>query len=171
MTRKIAVALLIVCAALCAAASAAHSAIPKKGSVAIVVGGYYEQHILSVQAIFVRELRANGYRVVDEKKLAEMRRSEAARLALEGDVDAIMRLGSKYRVDTVITANIEEGRPMLNPFEMFTGTASIVVLASSGANMIYGDTSFAKKVGYTPDEAVLKSVEAAATAAAKKLAM
>ncbi|MDR1580614.1 MAG: hypothetical protein LBS35_09680 [Synergistaceae bacterium] len=170
MTKKIALSL-VICAALCAAAAAAQAAIPKKGSVAIVVGGYDEQHILSVQAIFVRELRANDYKVVDEKKLAEMRRNEAARLALEGDVDAILRLRSKYKVDTVITANIEAGRPMLNPFDLFTGTASIVVWASSGANMIYGDTSFGKKVGYTPNEAAQKSVEAAASIAAEKLTL
>jgi len=147
----------------------AEAAIPKEGSLAIVVGGVDEMHSLTAQAIFLRELRANGYKVVDEKTLNSMRRSEAGRLALQGDVDAIMRLSSRYGIKTFVTAYIRAGQPIINEFKLYTGTASIAVEARSGANMIYGDTASGKQVGYSPDEAAQKSIEAAATLAAKKL--
>jgi hypothetical protein len=162
-------AVMLIAGMFCFCVSQAGAAIPKKGSIALIVGGDDEQYIESVQAILIRELKANGYKVVDEKKLAAERKSQAARLALQGDVNAILKLSSKYRVSVVITASIRAGEPMMNEFELFTGTASIAVRARSGANEIYGDTSSAKQVGYTPEEAVQKSVDAAAALGASKL--
>jgi hypothetical protein len=126
-------------------------------------------HTLSAQAIFIRDLRAGGYKVVDESTLNSMRRSEAGRLALEGNVQAILGLSKKYGIGTFITAYIRAGWPMENEFKLFTGTASIAVQARSGANIIYGETVSGKQVGYTPDEAAQKSIEAAAQLATKKM--
>ena len=147
----------------------AQAAIPKQGSVAIVVGGVDEMHTLSAQAIFVRDLRAAGYKVVDEKTLNSMRRSEAGRLALEGNVNAILSLSSKYGISTFITGYIRAGAPVENEFKLYTGTASIAVQARAKADLIYGETVSGKQVGYSPDEAAQKSIEAAAALAAKKL--
>jgi hypothetical protein len=164
------VLLILFAAAFFCGTGSAEAAIPKKGSVAIVVGGVDELHTMSAQSIFVRDLRASGYKVVDEKTLNAMRKSEAGRLALEGNVDAIMKLSSKYGVSTFITAYIRAGQPVVNEFQLYTGTASIAIQARSGANMIYGDTVSGKQVGYTPDEAAQKAIETAAALAAKKLA-
>jgi hypothetical protein len=154
---------------LCLCVSQASAAIPKKGLVAIIVGGDDEHYIESVQSILIGELRTNGYKVVDEKKLAAERKSQVTRLALQGDVKAILKLGSKYGASVVITARVRAGEPVMNEFELMTGTASITVRARSGSNEIYGETFSAKQVGYTPEEAVQKSVDAAALLAARKL--
>ena len=147
----------------------AHAAIPKQGSVAIVVGGVDEMHAASAQAIFVRVLRANGYSVVDEATLNSMRRSEAGRLALEGNVQAILNLSSRYGISTFVTAMIRADQPRINQFNLYTGTATIAVQARAGANMIYGDTVSGREVGYTEGEASQKSIEAAADVAARNL--
>jgi len=148
----------------------AQAAIPKQGTVAIVVGGVDEMHTLSAQAIFVRDLRASGYKVVDESTLNSMRRSEAGRLALEGNVNAILSLSSRYGISTFITAYIRADSPVVNEFKLYTGTASIAVQARAKADLIYGDTVSGKQVGYTPGEAAQKSIEAAAALAARNLA-
>ena len=166
---KIGAFLLAVLAAAFACLGSAEAAIPKKGSVAIVVGGEDELHAMSAQSIFLRELRAAGYKVVDEKTLNAMRKSAAGRLALEGNVDAIKKLSSQYGISTFVTAYIRAGSPVKNEFQLYTGTASIAVEARSGADMIFGDTASGKQVGYTPDEAKQKTVEAAASVAVKKM--
>jgi hypothetical protein len=147
----------------------AEAGIPRQGSVAVVVGGVDEMHALAAQAIFLRELINNGYSVVDESTLNVMRRSEEGRFALQGNVEAIKRLSSRYGIGTFVTAYIRAGWPERNEFRLYTGTASIAVQASTGANMIYADTASAKQVGYTFSEATQKSIEAAAIIAAQKL--
>jgi hypothetical protein len=151
-------------------ARGADAAVPKKGTVAVVVDGWDDQHNASAESILVQVLLSNGYKIVDQKKLAEIRRSEAGRLALEGNVDAIMKLSSKYGVSTVITARIQAGMPMQNEFGLFTGTASMAVKATaSNGTLLYADTVSGKQVGYTPDEAAQKSIEAAAKVAVGKM--
>ena len=150
--------------------SSALAALPKQGSIAILAIGPSDQHAASVAAILTRELIANGYKVVDPDTLAAIRRNKAARLALEGNVDAIMRLGSQYGFSTMITAELKAGRPVVNEFQLYTGTSSIAIMVmSSGGQMIYADTVMGKQVGYTPDEAAQKSIEAAAKSAVKRM--
>jgi hypothetical protein len=148
----------------------AHAALPAKGSIAILTKGPSEQHTASVASILTRELVANGYKVVDPNTLAAIRRNKAARLALDGNVDAIMKLGKQYGFSTMITAQLEAGRPVVNEFDLYTGTSSIAIMVmSSGGQMIYADTVMGKQVGYTRDEAAQKSIEAAAKLAVSRM--
>lgn len=141
-----------------------------KGSVAILTKGPSAQHGASVAAILTREIISKGYKVVDPNKLAEIRRNKAAALALDGNVDAIMRLGRQYGFSTMITAQLQAGNPVLNEFKLYTGTASLAVMVmSSSGQMIYADTVMGKQVGYTPDEAAQKAIEAVARLAVKKM--
>ena len=148
----------------------AFAALPEKGSIAILTKGLSDQHMASVAAILTRELVANGYKVVDPNTLAAIRRNKAAALALDGNVDAIMRLGKQYGFSTMITAQLEAGRPVVNEFQLYTGTSSIALMVmSSSGQMIYADTVMGKQVGYTRDEAAQKSIEAAAKLAVKRM--
>jgi nucleoside diphosphate kinase len=144
--------------------------LPKKGSIAVLVKGPSEQHAESALSIMIQQLTAKGYKIVDQNKLAQIRRSKAAQYALEGDVDAIMKLSSQYGVSTTVTVTVTAGRPVENEFKLLTGTASAAVRAvSSGGVMLYGDTISGKQVGYTPDEASQKALETAVKTAADRM--
>ena len=70
----------------------------------------------------------------------------------------------------MITAQLQAGKPVLNEFQLYTGTSSLAIMVmSSGGQMIYADTVMGKQVGYTPDEAAQKSIEAAAKLAVQKM--
>lgn len=160
---------MVLCSLLTISASA-FASIPTKGSIAILAIGSSEQHAASVASILTRELVANGYKVVDPDTLSAIRRNKAARLALDGNVDAIMKLGKQYGFSTMITAQLEAGRPVVNEFDLYTGTSSIAIMVmSSGGQMIYADTVMGKQVGYTRDEAAQKSIEAAAKSAVNRM--
>jgi nucleoside diphosphate kinase len=144
--------------------------LPKKGSIAVLVKGPSEQHAESALSIMIQQLTAKGYKIVDQNKLAQIRRSKAAQYALEGNVDAIMKLSSQYGISTTVTVTVTAGRPVENEFKLLTGTASAAVRAvSSGGVMLYGDTISGKQVGYTPDEASQKALEAAVKTAADRM--
>ena len=142
----------------------------KTGSIAVLVKGEWEHHNASVAALVSQRLVAKGYKVVDEKKLAAIRQSKAAMAALNGDVDAIIRLSSQYGVGTTITLNAQAGAPARNEFNLMTGTASVAVMAvTSGGSIVYSDTVQGKQVGYTSDEAAQKAIEAAALLAVDRM--
>jgi hypothetical protein len=142
----------------------------KTGSIAVLVKGNWDHHNASVAALVSQRLVAKGYKVVDEKKLAAIRQSKVALAALNGDVDAIIRLSSQYGVGTTITLNAQAGAPVRNEFNLMTGTASVAVMAiTSGGNIVYSDTVQGKQVGYTPDEAAQKAIEAAALQAVDRM--
>ena len=144
--------------------------LPKKGSVAVLVKGVSDHHNASVAALVSQQLVAKGYKVLDPNKLAAMRKSAAARLALEGNVEAIMNLGKKYGVGTTITINARTGRPVLNELNLYTGTSSTAVMAvTSGGSVVYSDSVQGKQVGYTSDEAAQKAIEAAALLAVERM--
>jgi hypothetical protein len=144
--------------------------LPKKGSIAVLVKGVSDHHNASVAALVSQRLVAAGYKVVDPNKLAAMRRSAAARLALEGNVEAIMNLSKQYGVGTTITVNAQTGWPVLNEFKLYTGTSSAAVMAvTSGGRVVYSDTVQGKQVGYTEDEAAQKAIEAAALLAVDRM--
>lgn len=154
---------------LCLASGAAHAALPK-GSIAVLVKSTSAQEAAQTASVFTRQLIAKGYKVVDPQKLEAIRRSKAAALALDGNVDAIMKLGKQYGFSTMITAQVEAGRPVLNEFQLYTGTSSVAVMVTaSNGNQIYADTVAGKQVGYTPSEAQQKSLEAAAALAVKRM--
>ncbi|NLL37005.1 MAG: hypothetical protein GX256_05740 [Fretibacterium sp.] len=144
--------------------------LPKKGSIAILSRSESRQHAALATSLFSQELISKGYKVVDPKRLEAIRKSKAAVAALDGDVNAIMNLGKQYGFSTMITLNVRAGRPVLNEFDLYTGTASVAVMvtASSGQE-IYADTARGKQVGYTEDEAQDKALEAAVVTAVKKM--
>ena len=151
-------------------ALSAEAAIPKNGSVAVLTKGYSPQYNASTASIITRELIASGYKVVDPATLDKIRRSKAAAAALNGDVNAIMNLGRQYGFSTMVTADVEAGNPVINEFKLYTGTASVAVMVtSSGGSQLYADTASGKQVGYSPDEAAQKSVEATAKLAATRM--
>ncbi|MDR1376337.1 MAG: hypothetical protein LBJ22_02405 [Synergistaceae bacterium] len=144
--------------------------LPKKGAIAGVAKAPSEQHAESALSIMIQQLTAKGYKIVDQNKLAQIRRSKAAQYALEGNVDAIMKLSSQYGISTTVTITVTAGEPVENEFKLLTGTASAAVRAiSSGGVMLYGDTVSSKQVGYTPDEAAQKALEAALMTAADRM--
>ena len=144
--------------------------LPKAGSIAVLVKGISDHHNATVAAIVSQRLVAKGYKIVDEEKLAAIRQNKVAIAALNGDVDAIIRLSSQYGVGTTITINAEVGQPVVNEFDLMTGTASVAVMAvTSGGKIVYSDTVQGKQVGYTYDEAAQKSIEAAALLAVDRM--
>lgn len=153
----------------CLTPGAAHAALPN-GSIAVLVKSASAQEAAQTASVFTRQLLAKGYKVVDPKKLEAIRRSKAAALALDGNVDAIMKLGRQYGFSTMITAQVEAGSPVLNEFQLYTGTSSVAVMVTaSNGSQIYADTVAGKQVGYTPSEAKQKSLEAAAALAVKRM--
>jgi hypothetical protein len=163
----------VLAVALCLALSflgTAESAIPKKGAIVVLVKGPSQKHVESATAIIIRELKAKGYNVVDQKRRDAIRSSKAAALALDGNVEAIMKLGSQFGFSTFIGVHAEADEPRMNEFELYTGTATLSFVAtSSNGNHIGGDTFSAKQVGYSIAEAEQKSLEAAAKIATAKL--
>ena len=148
----------------------AEAAVPKSGSIAILVKGPSPQHAASTASIVTQELIAKGYKVVDPQKLESIRKSKAAALALDGNVDAIMKLGKQYGFSTMITLQVKAGDPRINEFQLYTGTASVAVMATgSNGSQLYADTVSGKQVGYTEDEAAQKSLEAAAKLAVSRM--
>ena len=140
------------------------------GTIAVLVRGISEHHNAAVAALVSQRLTARGYRVVDEGRMAAIRQNRIAIAALDGDIDAIIRLSSQFGVGTTITINAQAGEPVLNEFRLLTGTASVAVMAvTSAGNIVYSDTVQGKQVGYTPDEAAQKSIEAAALSAVDRM--
>ena len=142
----------------------AEAALPKS-SFAVLANGPSPQHTKSTEAIVTRQLLNKGYKVVDPKKLEAIKRDRIARLALAGDVEAILKLSSGHGA-TMIVIQVEAGQPVINEFKLYTGTSSLAVtVGAPNGSIIYAETTMGKQVGYTSDEAAQKSIEAAATRA------
>lgn len=142
--------------------------LPKKGDIGVVVEGSDPQHVAIAEAMIIEELASRGYRVVDEAKMKRIKmaaaRAQAARYALEGNVEAILRINAHYSAAATIVAHVEAGRPELNEFRLYTGTASAALLAvTSGGRKLGGKTSYAKTVGYTADETRHNALKQAVT--------
>jgi hypothetical protein len=165
--------------ALCGVLTSAEAAVPKGELIAVVADGSNAQHISSAEAIVTQQLLMNGYKPADEKKMKQLasaanasRKSEAVKLALQGNVKAIMNLGAKVGLSkfTTVAIRVDAGRPAVNEFQLYTGTATFTIMVtSSGGARLYADSVSAKQVGYTADEAAQKSIEAAAKLAASKM--
>ena len=125
----------------------------------------------AAESIVKRELLAGGYPVVNEAQLEKMKRNKAAALALQGNAEAIMRLGKSYNVKILLRGQASMHEPRLNEFQLYTATANISVQAYSTANgkYIFSDTVMAKEVGYTADEAREKALAAAAQIMAQNI--
>jgi hypothetical protein len=156
-------------------ASAQKPALPKKGDIVVVVDGSDDQHRSIVESVIVQELVNRGYRVVDEKKMKQIRASAAARkavqLALAGDMAGLAKLSGSYNASAAIALRVEAGQPRENEFNLYTGTASVtfVVKISGGSQSTGSSSASAKKVGYTEEEAARLAVEESARMAAEKM--
>ena len=131
--------------------------LPKRGDIAVLVEGDNKQHIAIAEAMIIEELASRGYRVVDEAKMKRIKaaaaRAKAAIYALEGNVAGILSLNAHYSAAATIVARVQAGQPRMNEFQLYTGTASVVLLAvTSGGVKLGGRTADAKTVGYTIDE-------------------
>jgi hypothetical protein len=141
----------------------------------VVVDGSDDQHRSIVESVIVQELVNHGYRVVDEKKMKQIRQSAAARkavqLALAGDMAGLAKLSGSYNASAAVALRVEAGQPRENEFGLLTGTASVtyVVKISGGSQSTGANSASAKKVGYTEEEAARLSVEEAAKLASEKL--
>ncbi|MBQ7193191.1 MAG: hypothetical protein IJR98_02320 [Synergistaceae bacterium] len=137
--------------------------LPKKGDIAVLVEGSNGQHKAMAEAMIIEELASRGYRVVDEAKMKRIKaaaaRAKAAIYALEGNVAGILSLNAHYSAAATVVARVEAERPRLNEFQLYTGTASVVLLAvTSGGQKLGGRVADAQFVGYTIDETMRKSL-------------
>ena len=140
------------------------SVLPKKGDIAVVVEGS-DDYKARVETLIVEMLVSRGYRVVNEAKMKAIRaaaaRAKAARLALEGNVEGIMRISSGYSVAATVVAHVTTGGTKENEFGLFTGTATSEIMAvRSNGTKLGGKTAETKQVGYTEDETVRKAIDA-----------
>ncbi|MBQ9420018.1 MAG: hypothetical protein IJU31_06570 [Synergistaceae bacterium] len=140
--------------------------LPNTGDIGVIVDGPDPQHNAIAEAIIIEELAANGYRVVDEARMKKLRaaaaKAQAARYALEGNVSAIMKLNGSYNAAAIVVARVRAGRPVVNEFKLYTGTASAAVIAvTSKGTKLGGKTAQSKTVGYTIEETEINAVEAA----------
>ena len=132
--------------------------LPKTGDIAVVVEGADPHHAAIAEAIIIEELINNGYRVVDEAKMKKIRaaaaRAKAARYALEGNVEGILKINGNYNAAATIIADVRAGLPERNEFKLYTGTASAAIIAvTSNGTKLGGRTAQGKAVGYTVSEA------------------
>ena len=142
--------------------------LPKGKTIAVLVKGT-PSHAAAARSILLRGLIDGGYRAVDEKQLERIRRSKAAALALEGNVEAILKLGRTYGFSVLLSGNMTVPKPVRNEFSLFTATATFSASAcySSDGKQIFAGTESAKEIGYTPEEAGQKAAETAARALAE----
>ena len=142
------------------------SVLPRKGDIAVIVEGYDAQHVRTAEAMIVEQLASHGYRVVDEAKMKRIRaaaaKAKAARLALEGNVEGILKINASYNAAATVIARVQAGEPVLNEFQLYTGTASAAIMAVTSKGVkLGGKSTMGKQVGYTIDEAQQKAIDAA----------
>lgn len=137
--------------------------LPKRGDIAVLVEGDNKQHIAMAEAMIIEELTSRGYRIVDEAKMKKIKaaavRAKAAIYALEGNVAGILSLNAHYSAAATVVARVQAEYPRMNDFRLYTGTASVVLLAvTSGGKKLGGRTADAKFVGYPIEETMRKSL-------------
>lgn len=147
-----------------AKSSVPDSVLPKRGDIAIVVEGDDDQHVKVAETKIIDSLINHGYRVVDEKKMRAARyaavKAQAYRLAMQGNFNAIFKLNASYSVAATVLARVQAGQAVQNQFGLYTGTASITLLAvTSNGTKLGGKTANSKEVGYTEYEALMKCIE------------
>ena len=146
--------------------SQSDSVLPKRGDIVVVVEGDDEQQVRITETKIIDSLIQHGYRVVDEKKMRAAKaaavRAQAYRLAMQGNYNAIFKLNASYSASATIVARVQGGKAVQNQFGLYTGTASISILAvTSNGTKLGGKTSFSKEVGFTDYEALMKCIDSA----------
>ena len=187
MTRKILCVSLLLMLAMCAVSEAAmlkkgklsdeypdppkqkapnHQILPKRGDIGVVVDGTDTMHVSTTEAMIIQELVDHGYRVVDEKKIKAMRmaaaRAQAARYAFEGNIAALLKVNGHYTAAATVCAKVRAGQPVRNELGVYTGTATISLLAvTSRGTKLGGDMAQGKALGYTVEEAQQNAINEA----------
>ena len=141
------------------------SILPKTGDIAVLVEGP-DEHKSRVEANIINILTNRGYRVVEEAKMKKIRaaaaRAQAARYALQGEFDKVLRINASYSVAATIIATITPEEARENRIKLFTGTASVSIIGvKSNGVKLGGKTSVSKQIGYTQAEALRKAVDEA----------
>lgn len=149
-----------------AASTVPDSVLPKRGDIAVLVEGDDEQHVKITEAKIIDSLVNHGYRVVDEKKMKAIRaaavRAQAARYALQGNVEGILRLNGSYSCAATVVARVQAGQPVQNQFQLYTGNATIAILAvTSRGTKLGGKTAMSKEVAFSEYETQIKAIESA----------
>lgn len=151
------------------------SVLPKRGDIAVIVEGDDEQHVKIAETKIIDSLTQHGYRVVDEKKMRAARkaavRAQAYRLAMQGNYNAIFRLSEgHYSCAATVIARVQAGKAVQNQFGLFTGTASVSLIAvTSRGTKLGGKTASAKEVGISDYEALMKCIESSVENGMKQL--
>ena len=148
----------------------AGAALSKKESVAVVIHDGTAspdgsgQSLGTAEATILEILLAEGYNVVNPKRMEEIRRSKAARLALEGDVEAIVKLRSQYGLGLFVSGRVSLPEARQNEFGLFTATAELAVeaYATSTGRYVFSGTTSGKQLGYSAGEAREKALQEAA---------
>ena len=149
-----------------AASSQADSVLPKRGDIAVIVEGNDDYLVKMSETKIIDSLVQHGYRVVDEKKMRAAKaaavKAQAYRLAMQGNYNAIFKLNASYSCAATVMARVQAGKTVQNQFGLYTGTASVSIMAvTSRGTKLGGKTSNSKQVGFTEDETVIKCIEAA----------
>lgn len=155
--------------------TSSRSVLPAKGDIAVIADGGAEQYYGSVaESMIVESLVGRGYRVVDEAKMKKIRaaaaKNKAARLALEGNVEGILKINASYSAAATIVARVQTGKAVLNEFNLYTATSSVSIMAvTSNGTKLGGKTVMGKAVGYTEDEAQYNALSSAVESAMEQL--
>ena len=81
---------------------------------------------------------------------------------MQGNYNAIFKLNASYSCAATVMARVQAGKTVQNQFGLYTGTASVSIMAvTSRGTKLGGKTSNSKQVGFTEDETVIKCIEAA----------
>ncbi len=140
------------------------AALPQGKTIAVLVRGT-PSHAAAARSLLVRALLDGGYRAVDEQQLEKIRRSKAAALALEGDVDAILQLGRSFGFSVLLSGTVTVPKPVRNEFGLFTATASVSVTACHAADGRQIMALTDRRRIATSEEAAQKAAEKAAASA------
>ena len=153
--------------------SMSEAALPKKGSIAVIAQNNQEVDSTTtdfVTNVIINRLLGNGYKIVDRKALERIRRDKATVLALEGNVEAIMKLSSQYGYSTLLTVQVGEIQSWRDDFGFYGAIASIMAKAmASNGSIIYADEAESKEVGHRKTEVIQSAVRAASQLAADRM--
>lgn len=149
-----------------AASSQPDSVLPRRGDIALVVEGDDDQHVRIAETKIIDSLIQHGYRVVDEKKMKAAKaaavKAQAYRLAMQGNYNAIFKLNASYSVAATVLARVQAGQAVQNSFGLYTGSASVSVLAvTSNGTKLGGRTSTSRQVSFSEYDTLMKCIEAA----------
>lgn len=145
--------------------SYAFAYLPNDGRVVVIFDNPF------AEAKVMESLINAGYKVVEQNQLEKIKKSRAAILALQGNAEAIMRLGRSYNVAYFVRGKTRLEEPRLNEFNLYTATASLSIQAyrTKDARFLLSQAFSSKAVGYTGEEAQRKALMDVASKAASFL--